>query len=84
MITFFNLDEKNTVVELDMKDVRSWKEAKVMWGGVSMDSLRKFESIKVPGLYFIGEACDVTGRTWWYNLQWARSSWYGVAKKLSK
>ena len=82
LITFFGLDEKNPIVELDMKRIRPREEAKVMWGGVVMSSLKKFESKEVPGLYFVGEACDITGRTWGYNLQWARSSWYGVAQQI--
>jgi predicted flavoprotein YhiN len=33
-------------------------------GGVLLSELkRNFESKKVPGLYFIGEACDVVGKT---------------------
>jgi predicted flavoprotein YhiN len=29
---------------------------------------------KWPGLYVVGEACDVDGRCGGYNLQWAFSS----------
>jgi len=75
LINFFHLDAKNSVVELDMKWLRPWEEAKVSGGGVILSELKSnFESKKIPGLYFIGEACDVVGKTWWYNLQWARSS----------
>ena len=35
------------------------------------------EARKVPGLYFIGEAVDVTGWLGGYNFQWAWAS--GVA-----
>ncbi|MBU0626139.1 NAD(P)/FAD-dependent oxidoreductase [Patescibacteria group bacterium] len=31
----------------------------------------------------MGESCDVTGRTGGYNLQWAWSSGYSVAKQIS-
>jgi predicted flavoprotein YhiN len=36
---------------------------------------------QVPGLYFIGEAVDVTGWLGGYNFQWAWAS--GVAAGLS-
>ena len=82
LIDFFHLDVKNNFVELDMKWLRPWEEAKVSGGGVLLSELKpNFESKKVPGLYFIGEACDVVGKTWGYNLQWAWSSGYVVAKK---
>lgn len=83
LIDFFHLDIKNNFVELEMKWLRPWEEAKVSGGGVLLSELKpNFESKKVPGLYFIGEACDVVGKTWGYNLQWARSSWYVCAKKI--
>lgn len=58
-----------------MKSLRSRAEAKVTWWWISMSELKQnFESKKNPWLYIIGEACDITGKTWWYNLQRARSS----------
>jgi predicted Rossmann fold flavoprotein len=51
-------------------------KAEVTLGGVSTDSLssQSMESKKVPGLYFIGEALDVTGWLGGYNFQWAWAS----------
>ncbi len=54
-------------------------KAEVTIGGISTDELssRTMESKKVPGLYAIGEAVDVTGWLGGYNFQWAWAS--GVA-----
>jgi predicted Rossmann fold flavoprotein len=51
-------------------------KAEVTGGGVDTDELssKTFESRKVPGLYFIGEAVDVTGHLGGFNFQWAWSS----------
>ena len=54
-------------------------KAEVTVGGVSTAELssKTMESKKVSGLYFIGEAVDVTGWLGGYNFQWAWAS--GVA-----
>ncbi|MEO5937432.1 MAG: NAD(P)/FAD-dependent oxidoreductase [Sphingomonas sp.] len=54
-------------------------KAEVTIGGVATDALSQqtFEAKAVPGLYFIGEAVDVTGWLGGYNFQWAWAS--GVA-----
>ncbi len=48
-------------------------------GGIDTDGLSSttMEARKVPGLYAVGEAVDVTGWLGGYNFQWAWSS--GVA-----
>lgn len=53
-----------------------YRTAEVTVGGVATDELdpRSFAARKVPGLYFIGEAVDVTGWLGGYNFQWAWSS----------
>ncbi len=53
-----------------------WVRAEVTIGGVSTAALssRTMEVLAVPGLYFIGEAVDVTGWLGGYNFQWAWSS----------
>ena len=40
------------------------------------------ESLRVPGLYFIGEVVDVTGELGGYNFQWAFSSAVVAARAL--
>ncbi len=54
-------------------------KAEVTIGGISTDELssRTMEAKRVPGLYAIGEAVDVTGWLGGYNFQWAWAS--GVA-----
>ena len=56
-----------------------YRKAEVTRGGVDTRelSLASMMSARVPGLYFIGEAVDVTGWLGGYNFQWAWAS--GVA-----
>jgi hypothetical protein len=53
-----------------------YAKAEVTVGGVDTGGLssRTMEARKVPGLYVIGEAVDVTGWLGGYNFQWAWSS----------
>ncbi len=56
-----------------------YRKAEVTLGGVDTKALSQQSMMvqKVPGLYFIGEAVDVTGWLGGYNFQWAWAS--GVA-----
>ena len=60
-------------------------KAEVTIGGISTDELssRTMEAQKVPGLYAIGEAVDVTGWLGGYNFQWAWASGVACAEALS-
>jgi len=53
-----------------------YSKAEVTRGGVSVTEIdpKTMESLLAPGLYFVGEVLDVTGRLGGYNLQWAFSS----------
>ncbi|MCC8430541.1 NAD(P)/FAD-dependent oxidoreductase [Reyranella aquatilis] len=53
-----------------------YAKAEVTLGGIDTDGLssKTMEAQKVPGLYAIGEAVDVTGWLGGYNFQWAWSS----------
>lgn len=53
-----------------------YRTAEVTAGGVNTEELssKTMESLKSPGLYFIGEVVDVTGWLGGYNFQWAWSS----------
>jgi predicted Rossmann fold flavoprotein len=53
-----------------------YDKAEVTAGGISTAELsaQTMESRRVPGLYFIGEAVDVTGHLGGYNFQWAWAS----------
>ena len=61
-------------------------KAEVTLGGVSTAELssQTMEAKRVPGLYFIGEAVDVTGWLGGYNFQWAWASGVAAGKALSK
>jgi predicted flavoprotein YhiN len=79
----------NAALEACERRLHGWKlhpvgtegfeKAEVTAGGVDTDGLqaRSLEARAVPGLYFIGEAVDVTGHLGGFNFQWAWAS--GVA-----
>jgi len=59
-------------------------KAEVTVGGIATDGLssRTMEARRVPGLYAIGEAVDVTGWLGGYNFQWAWASGWAAAQEL--
>jgi predicted Rossmann fold flavoprotein len=59
-------------------------KAEVTAGGVSTDELssQTMAARRVPGLYVIGEAVDVTGWLGGYNFQWAWASGWAAAQAL--
>ena len=59
-----------------------FEKAEVTAGGVDTNELssKTFEARKVPGLYFIGEAVDVTGHLGGFNFQWAWASGYSAGQ----
>jgi len=59
-------------------------KAEVTVGGVSTAELssKTMEARRVPGLYVIGEAVDVTGWLGGYNFQWAWASAWAAAEAL--
>jgi len=59
-------------------------KAEVVAGGISADGLssRSMEARKVPGLYAIGEAVDVTGWLGGYNFQWAWASGWAAGQEI--
>ncbi|MDZ4138805.1 MAG: NAD(P)/FAD-dependent oxidoreductase, partial [Erythrobacter sp.] len=61
-------------------------KAEVTAGGIATAELssRTMEAAKVPGLYAIGEAVDVTGWLGGYNFQWAWASAYASAEALTQ
>jgi len=61
-----------------------WRKAEVMRGGVDTRDLssQNMESRLKPGLFFIGEAVDVTGWLGGYNFQWAWASAAACARSL--
>jgi len=59
-------------------------KAEVTAGGVDTAALfsQSLQARAVPGLYFIGEAVDVTGWLGGYNFQWAWSSGYAAGMSV--
>jgi predicted Rossmann fold flavoprotein len=59
-------------------------KAEVTIGGISTADLssQTMEARKVPGLYAVGEAVDVTGWLGGYNFQWAWASGWAAAQAL--
>ncbi len=60
-------------------------KAEVTIGGISTDELssQSMEAKKVPGLYAIGEAVDVTGWLGGYNFQWAWASGMAAGQAIA-
>jgi predicted Rossmann fold flavoprotein len=59
-----------------------YRTAEVTLGGVDTREVspKTFESLKSPGLYFIGEVLDVTGHLGGFNFQWAWASGHAAAE----
>ncbi|MFH1619744.1 MAG: aminoacetone oxidase family FAD-binding enzyme [bacterium] len=59
--------------EFEIEGARSWNEAMVTAGGVSLEDVNPhtFASEKTPGLYLTGELLDVDGISGGYNLHFA-------------
>jgi len=88
--TMANLRDRD--LEALAERLKAWKivpsgtegyaKAEVTVGGVDTDELssRTMEARKVPGLFVIGEAVDVTGWLGGYNFQWAWSSGWAAGE----
>ncbi|MDB6143043.1 MAG: NAD(P)/FAD-dependent oxidoreductase [Pseudomonas sp.] len=59
-----------------------YRTAEVTLGGIDTRevSSKTMESLKSPGLYFIGEVLDVSGHLGGFNFQWAWASAYAAAQ----
>lgn len=62
-----------------------YPKAEVTVGGIDTAELssKTMECRRQPGLYFIGEAVDITGWLGGYNFQWAWSSGHAVGEALT-
>ena len=76
---------KEYIISSDIVNVRWLDEAKVCGWWVKTENLGyNFECKNIPWLYFIGECVDVTGKTWWFNLQRCRTSGAICADEINK
>lgn len=72
--------------EIQPSGSEGMKKAEVSLGGIHPDALssKTFECHQQKGLYFIGEAVDVTGWLGGYNFQWAWSSGWCCGDSIGK
>jgi predicted Rossmann fold flavoprotein len=85
------IDQKNAALVEIVSRLQAWPlrptgtegyaKAEVTVGGVDTEALsqKTMETRAVPGLFFIGEAVDVTGWLGGYNFQWAWASAFAAA-----
>jgi len=68
--------------ELRPNGTEGYAKAEVTCGGIDTDEIssKTMECKKVKGLYFIGEALDVTGWLGGYNFQWAWASGFAAGQ----
>ena len=79
VVKFFEISNEDNKKNLELQDFRTWKEAKVTTWWVKIDELtNNLESKIIPNLYFAWEILDITGKTWWFNLQQAWTTGYIV------
>ena len=59
-------------------------KAEVTAGGVDTNELsaKTMESVKISGLYFVGEVVDVTGHLGGHNFQWAWASGFSAGQAV--
>ncbi|OUR77694.1 hypothetical protein A9Q83_09230 [Alphaproteobacteria bacterium 46_93_T64] len=69
-------------IEITPNGTEGYRKAEVTVGGICTSELssKTMEAKKVAGLYFIGEAVDVTGFLGGYNFQWAWSSGFAAGQ----
>jgi hypothetical protein len=84
----------NAALEACERNLRQWQfhpvgtegfdKAEVTAGGVNTGDLeaRTMQARNVPGLFFIGEAVDVTGHLGGFNFQWAWASAVAAGRAL--
>lgn len=70
--------------EIKPNGTEGYRTAEVTLGGLDTDQLssKTMQVNTIPGLFFIGEAVDVTGWLGGYNFQWAWSSGYVAAQHI--
>lgn len=87
---------KYAELEAIAKQIHSWqltpsgtegyRTAEVTRGGVDVSQIssKTMQVNNIPGLFFIGEALDVTGHLGGFNFQWAWSSAYVAGKAVAE
>ena len=72
--------------QVEPAGTEGFRKAEVTSGGVSTEEIdsRSMQSLRVPGLYFVGEVLDVTGWLGGYNFQWAWASAFVAADSMGR
>ncbi len=75
-----------TQLRFEPTGTEGYAKAEVTAGGINTDALssKTMEVKNVPGLFFIGEAVDVTGWLGGYNFQWAWSSAVAAGREIGQ
>lgn len=83
-IALQSLTERLTNWQLMPSGTEGYRTAEVTLGGVDTNALNSSDmAVKAhPGLYFIGEAVDVTGWLGGYNFQWAWASGHAAGTAI--
>ena len=78
------LSEQVNAWQMTPNGSEGYRTAEVTVGGVDTKELssKTMEVQSVPGLYFIGEAVDVTGHLGGFNFQWAWSSGHACGQAV--
>ncbi len=71
--------------EVSISDSEGYLKAEVTAGGIDTKELssKTMESVKIPGLFFVGEVIDVTGWLGGYNFQWGWSSGFVAGNAIT-
>ena len=79
---FENVARQLNAWQVKPNGTEGYRTAEVTLGGVDCDALssKTMEVTNVSGLYFIGEAVDVTGWLGGFNFQWAWSSGWAAGQ----
>ena len=77
-----DIAEKLRAWQLVPAGTEGYRTAEVTLGGVDTRevSSETMESLKSPGLYFVGEVLDVSGHLGGLNFQWAWASGHAAAQ----
>jgi len=70
----------------NVKEIYGYDKAEITAGGVDTRGIssQTMQAVDAPGLYFTGEALDISGRLGGYNLHWAWASAAAAARAINK
>ncbi len=82
--SLLELDRRAHAWEIVPAGTEGYEKAEVTAGGIDTNELsaKTMGARRVPGLFFVGEAVDVTGHLGGFNFQWAWASGYCAGQAL--